>query len=340
MSGKNDKQKTMAIFMIIVFVASVFVAAAGFISSSNNSQQTNYQSNSQGDSQKINNLKQRLSDNPQDVQAMIDLGNAYYDQRNYEKAINYYEASLRFEPEHAHVLVDLGTAYYYKQNSNPQKAIELYNKALEVDPDFKNALFNKGVVYQRGIRNYQKAIKAWQAFIAEYPNGQMTDKAKEFLAEARSSAKNPDQISSPQSTNAQSTIADYKARLGENPQDVAAMINLGHAYFDQQNFSKAINYYETSLKFKPNNVSVLVDLGIAYRKVNNPKKAIGIFDKALEIDPDFKNALFNKGIVTHFDLKDYQKAAKAWQAFLAKYPNGKMVDKARKFLNEAKNSIN
>ncbi|SDC81161.1 MULTISPECIES: tetratricopeptide repeat protein [unclassified Candidatus Frackibacter] len=190
--AKNDRQKTIATFMVVIFVASIFVAAAGYFSSSNNGQSSNSQQpNSQAGNETatIAKYKEQLANNPQDVNAMVALGNAYYDQQNYRQAINYYEASLKFESDHPHVLVDLGTAYYYQANSNPKKAIEVYNKALELDPKFKNALFNKGVVLHFGLQDYQKSIKAFEVFLEKYPNGELANKAKQFITEAKKTMK-------------------------------------------------------------------------------------------------------------------------------------------------------
>jgi cytochrome c-type biogenesis protein CcmH/NrfG len=353
MAKKNNKQKTIAIFMAIMFVASIFVASAGYFTMSNNSQSSNSNNNNTqqtanvNDQSQIANYKKKLAENPQDVEAMVNLGHAYYDQKNYEMAIKYYKDTLELQPNNLHVIVDLGTAYYYQTNPNPEKAVELYNRALEINPKFKNALFNKGVVFQYGVQDYQRAVKSWEAYLAEYPQGEMADKAKEFMVKAKNLANSSEQNSnqqqfSSQSSNQQLTIADYKQRLGENPQDVEAMINLGHAYYDQKNYEKAINYYESSLNLEPKSVGVLVDLGTAYyyKANSNPEKAVELYNRALEIDSTFKNALFNKGIVLQSGLHDYSRAIKAWEDFLSEYSQGQMADKAKQFLNEAKNNIN
>lgn len=109
---------------------------------------------------------------------------------------------------------------------------------------------------------------------------------------------------------------ELKGVLAKNPGNVSAWTQLGHVYFDTNQFIKAIEAYEKSLSFEPENPDVLTDLGIMYRRNKQPEKAIASFDKAVSIDPKHETSRFNKGIVLMNDLNEQSKALEVWEELL------------------------
>jgi len=119
----------------------------------------------------------------------------------------------------------------------------------------------------------------------------------------------------------QESIEMLKAQTGENPEDAAAWIQLGHLYFDAGQAEQAIEAYEKALAIQPENADVWTDLGVMYRRNGKPKKAVAAFDRAIQIDPNHEISRFNKGIVLFHDLKDEEGALKAWESLLAINPD-------------------
>jgi cytochrome c-type biogenesis protein CcmH/NrfG len=111
-----------------------------------------------------------------------------------------------------------------------------------------------------------------------------------------------------------------KAKLEKDPDNTERWVQLGHIYFDSDQYNKAIQAYEKSLGLDPNNADVLTDLGIMYRRSNQPRKAIEQFDQAIAIDPKHETARFNKGIVLLHDLKDKKAALRSWEELLEVNP--------------------
>lgn len=131
----------------------------------------------------------------------------------------------------------------------------------------------------------------------------------------------PDQIN---------TMLALEREVSANPNNVQAWTQLGHLYFDSDQFEKAINAYNRSLSLAPNNADVLTDLGVMYRRGADHAKAIESFDKAIAVDPKHETARFNKGIVLLYDLNDQAGAIKSWEELvalnpLAATPNGQLV---------------
>jgi tetratricopeptide (TPR) repeat protein len=130
-----------------------------------------------------------------------------------------------------------------------------------------------------------------------------------------------------------------EAEVMKNQGNTAAWIQLGHVYFDTDQYQKAIDAYLKALELDPTNADVLTDLGIMYRRNGQPQKAIESFDRAVAIDPKHEPARFNKGIVLMHDLKDQNGAIKAWEDLLEINPlamagNNQSVDQLIKHYKE------
>jgi tetratricopeptide (TPR) repeat protein len=109
--------------------------------------------------------------------------------------------------------------------------------------------------------------------------------------------------------------------VGNNPNSLAAWLELGNIYFDTGKFQDAIQAYSKYLSLNPNNANVWTDLGVMYRRSGNPVEAISSFDKAIELDPQHEQARFNKGIVQFYDLGNRDAAVQTWQELIEINPN-------------------
>ena len=153
-------------------------------------------------------------------------------------------------------------------------------------------------------------------------------------------------ISAPSNTTSNGQEIDYtqraellEAEVMKDQGNTAAWIQLGHVYFDTDQYQKAINAYTKALELEPKNADVLTDLGIMYRRNGQPQEAIKSFDRAVAVDPKHEAARFNKGIVMMHDLKDQNGAIKVWEELLEVNPlamagNDQSVDQLIKHYKE------
>ncbi len=116
-------------------------------------------------------------------------------------------------------------------------------------------------------------------------------------------------------------IEEYQTILAEDPNNLAAMIALGNAYYDSGAWRDAIRLYERALKADPLNADVRTDMGTAYRSMGLPQRALGEYRRVLNIEPGHLNAHFNMGIVYAYDLKDHVVAIRLWEELLRLSPN-------------------
>ena len=130
-------------------------------------------------------LLEKLKADPTNAGLLAQLGNLYYDAKQYPTAIAYYERSLRSQPDDTSVRTDMGTAYWYEGNADA--AIAEFQKALSYEPSKTNALFNLGIVQWKGKLDPADAIASWQELLSANPSFEARAKVEEMIAEARAS---------------------------------------------------------------------------------------------------------------------------------------------------------
>lgn len=93
-------------------------------------------------------LKFATDTNKKDGKAPYYLGNLFYDKRQYEEAISYWELSLHRDPDFPTVFRNLGIAYFNKLKQ-PEKALVLFEEALELDSSDARILMELDQLYKR-----------------------------------------------------------------------------------------------------------------------------------------------------------------------------------------------
>lgn len=113
-------------------------------------------------------LRALLMTNPKNLDALIQLGNLYYDQGQHQQAVEWYGKALEIDPRNPNVRTDRGTSYW--NLNRPDEAIAEFQKSLQVDPGHEQTLYNLGVVYLQGKNNIAEAKKSWQKLLELHPN--------------------------------------------------------------------------------------------------------------------------------------------------------------------------
>jgi tetratricopeptide (TPR) repeat protein len=124
-------------------------------------------------------------------------------------------------------------------------------------------------------------------------------------------------------------IEEYRTILAEDPNNLAAVMALGNAYFDSGQWREAIRLYQRALTKDPRNADVLTDMGTAYRNLGRPDRALAEYRRALALEPGHVNARYNLGVVYAYDVKDYARAIRAWEELLRLAPNHPEADTMR-----------
>jgi tetratricopeptide (TPR) repeat protein len=124
---------------------------------------------------------------PTNLDALVQLGNLYYDNHVYPEAIDFYGRALALRPGDIDVRTDRGTAYFY--SGSPAEAVAEYEKALAADPNHAPAMFNLGIVRLEGLNDPAGAIAAWERLLRAHPQHKDRARIESLIATARSRAK-------------------------------------------------------------------------------------------------------------------------------------------------------
>jgi Tfp pilus assembly protein PilF len=98
--------------------------------------------------------------------------------------------------------------------------------------------------------------------------------------------------------------------------DVLTHFNSGVAFYNQKEFSKAIQAYQKVIELDPTYVEAYNNLGIIYQTLGDAKSAFGAYQKSTEINPRYEKGYNNLGLL--FLLEDrYEEALEVFQKALA-----------------------
>jgi tetratricopeptide (TPR) repeat protein len=109
---------------------------------------------------------------PNDERARMLLGNFYFGQQQYDRAINEYDEVKKINPEFSQVYNQLGYSYrFLKQYDNAEKAFKKYIELIPDDPNpydsYAEFLMKVGR-YEESIAQYRNALKYDVTFAPSY----------------------------------------------------------------------------------------------------------------------------------------------------------------------------
>ena len=133
--------------------------------------------------QQVAPLLEQLKTQPDDIGLLTNIANFYYDARQYDDAISYYQKVLKLQPENADVRSDMATCYWYKNDADT--AIKEFEKTLTYAPGHANTLFNLGVVRWQGKMDPKGAVEDWETLLKLNPNYDNKARVLELISRAR-----------------------------------------------------------------------------------------------------------------------------------------------------------
>jgi tetratricopeptide (TPR) repeat protein len=166
----------------------------------------------------------------------------------------------------ANQAMELGNQLF--ENNETEKAIDAYLRATEIDPELADAWFKLGIAY--GLIEKQQELDAQSDVNApgDTQKGGRTNSEKAF----------------------RKAVEAYKKLLAINPDDDAALFNLGRSYNKLNEDEEAAKAVRQAVKLKPDNSEYQTELGAILIKLAQYHEAIPPLKKALELDPDNSRA--------------------------------------------------
>jgi Tetratricopeptide repeat len=136
----------------------------------------------------IQQARDRLNKNPNDIHVLIFLGNANYDIQRYQEAADLYQKALDLNSDNAQVRTDRATALYRLGRS--KEAIEELNLALASDYHHENALYNLGMIKLKAFNDRKGALAAWTQLKGITQDQTLTAELDKRIAELRQPLSN------------------------------------------------------------------------------------------------------------------------------------------------------
>ena len=135
----------------------------------------------------IDTLQSILKGDPKNLNALIQLGNLYFDAEQFNPAIETYSKALQIEPKNADVRTDLGIMY--RKKGDYDRAIAEFKKAAEVDPKHVNSRYNLGIVLLHDKQDIKGAIKAWEDYLRVEPTGPRAENIRNQMDKMKAMVK-------------------------------------------------------------------------------------------------------------------------------------------------------
>jgi len=131
----------------------------------------------------IENYREILRKDPNNLQALIGVGNLYFDTKQDLLAIENYRKALAMDPTNTNVRTDM--AVCYRRSGNPVQAVEELKKAISTTPRHAQSRYNLGVILIQDMHDVEGGIKAWEALLENVPDYPYRDNLKAEIARMR-----------------------------------------------------------------------------------------------------------------------------------------------------------
>ncbi len=242
------------------------------------------------------------------------LGDIFFDKKDLDNSVNYYEKAIKLNPNFAEIFYNLGVISTLK--NDPVKAIEYYLKSIEIKPDYKEAYFNLAHALKtnndldNAVLCYQKLLAVDPHDAEAYFNLGLALHSKKDLNKAilyynesiKFDSENPNVhfslgLAHFMLNDYDRAIMSFRQAILLKPDFADAYNNLGLCYYYKYDFEKSVLYYEKALEYKNDDIEIINNLGNAYKEKNEIANAVKCYKEAISIKPDYKEGLFNLGLI-------------------------------------------
>ena len=213
--------------------------------------------------------------------------------RDFKEAVNHYIQISQLTPEDSQVYVDLG--YAYENDGNPDKALENYLQAIQLNSgQYATAYLRAGIVYNRKTET-TKATEMFDKAEQLYRAGSNNEGVNEVLRQRGILYREKGNYQDAQAQFQQSLEA--ARAIGNEAQQIAALIELSYLASSRGSVSDAENYAQQAVTFAQQKqlenltAGALLELGNTFSIQGDLKKAEHYFDQAIQF------AQANKGRV-------------------------------------------
>ena len=137
-------------------------------------------------SRDIAQLEDIVKKDPKNYQALVQIGNDYFDLGEAQKSVDAYSKALAIKDGDPNVLTDMGVMY--RQLKDFPKALAAFRKAAAASPTHPQSRMNIGVVLMHDLNDPKGAIAAWEDYLRVAPNDPNAENIRRSIEELRGQA--------------------------------------------------------------------------------------------------------------------------------------------------------
>jgi tetratricopeptide (TPR) repeat protein len=262
------------------------------------------------------------------AKAYFYLGESFYAERNFNKALENYINALELNADAQ--LTDLilqGLAFARLEKEGFEEA----KKNIDAIKDEETRLYSQGIYYVK-IKNYEKALETFDALITHFPQGRFFSGA--YLNKA-------DTLYEMGRVN--DSLSGYLYILNNfRSQQYVDILDKAHyglawCYLKNGEFKKAIEEFKNTLKYTDNSVvkiSSQIQIADAYQEAGNYNQALDIYSEILKNNP---NTIYDDYIqfqigITFLRAKRLEEALLALRNLQKSFPSSKLIPQAQYYL--------
>ncbi|MBN2412881.1 tetratricopeptide repeat protein, partial [candidate division KSB1 bacterium] len=245
---------------------------------------------------------------------LFKLGKEYFNQQNFQKAIDFLEKEINYVPKNYEAQYLLGYCYaeyelYIKMNRCFDNSLaitnEYYDQIKEIRTKYWVLVFNEGVnnikknQIELAIKNFITCIQIDNNKIEAYRNLAIAYTQKGMYKEA---------------------IETYQTAIKLDPDNFELIQALAGLYFERGKYSKVVELEKNILTKYPNNSDAVANLALAYDYLGEEKLALESYDKALEKNPNDIDLLFNQARLNYL-MEKYETSIQIFKQCIDQNPN-------------------
>jgi tetratricopeptide (TPR) repeat protein len=205
---------------------------------------------------------------PGKARAHLELGFAYVDTGQLERALAQFQTVVRLDPARPAVYFGLGKLYL--RQGQLELSLANFDQTLRLDPTYFQANFQRGNIYFYQ-KEYERAVQDYSRALQFDPHSELVFNQRGMAYD--SLGRYPE------------ALADYTAALRLNPAYVEAYNNRGNVHDVLGQADQALADYAQALKFNPGNAATYYNRGLLYQRQGKPDLAAADFQKARKLNP-------------------------------------------------------
>ena len=240
-----------------------------------------------------------------------------------DRAILDYSDAIRLAPRETYPLINRGVLLYLRKDNN-EGAIADLTAALKLKPCEVSAWANRGIVYKRkgeidrAITDFSDGIKCLPHKIEPIKQNLVPDAITSQL-----STQTPEQnnlalqaafihfqrgLAYYDKQQYDKAIADFTEAIRINPADASGYVGRGAAYLNKDELHRAIADFSEALKLSPGQAFAHLQRGIAYHRIGESDKALEDYSEAIKLTPKDPTPYVNRGILYYTKKGQYEAA--------------------------------